>query len=90
MNSAALYLFVYDDGANNQGKQMNNGSKIWADGNEGPATLIDGDKSTDCLTLGGAVIARDHLPEPRKSAATIKVGSRVYTAAEIDRLHQAK
>jgi hypothetical protein len=50
--------------------------------------LIDGDKSTKCETLHDAVIEWDHLPEPQKSAATIKVeGNRVYSAAEIDRLH---
>jgi hypothetical protein len=65
---------------------MSSEDKIYVDANQ-PATLIDGDKSIDCLTLGEAVIALDHLPEPRKSAATIKVGDRVYTAAEIDRLH---
>jgi len=41
----------------------------------------------DCYTLGEAVIAYDNLPEPRKSAATIKCGGRVFTAAEIDRLY---
>ena len=68
---------------------MSSEDKIYVDANQ-PATLIDGDKSIDCLTLGEAVIALDHLPEPRKSAATIKVGDRVYTAAEIDRLHHRK
>ena len=38
-------------------------------------------------TLGEAVIAYDNLPEPRKSAATIKCGGRVFTAAEIDWLY---
>jgi hypothetical protein len=61
---------------------------IWADASKGPAMLIDGDKSTKCETLHEAVIEWDHLPEPRKSAATIEVeGDRVYSAAEIDRLH---
>jgi hypothetical protein len=67
-------------------RQMSTEDKIWTDGNA-PATLIDGDKSTDFYTLGEAVIAWAHLPEPRKSAATIKSGSRVFVAAEIDRLH---
>ena len=65
---------------------MDNEDKIYVDGNQ-PATLIDGDKSTDCLTLGEAVIARDNLPEPRKSAATIKIKGRVFAPDEIDRLH---
>jgi hypothetical protein len=43
--------------------------KIYIDARQ-PATLIDGDKSIDCSTLGEAVIAYDNLPEPRKSAAT--------------------
>ena len=60
--------------------------KIYIDARQ-PATLMDGDKSMDCYTLGEAVIAYDNLPEPRKSAATIKCGGRVFTAAEIDRLH---
>jgi hypothetical protein len=37
-----------------------------------------------------AVVALDHLPEPRQSAATIKIGGRVFTASEIDRLYHAK
>jgi hypothetical protein len=65
---------------------MNSEDKVWADGNQ-PATLIDGDKSTDFFTLGEAVIAREHLPAPRKSAATIKSGARVFTSPEIDRLY---
>jgi hypothetical protein len=44
----------------------------------------------DCPTLGDAVVALDNLPEPRKSAATIKVKDRVFTASEIDRLHHRK
>ena len=68
---------------------MDNEDKLYADESQ-PATLIDGDKSIECLTLGEAVIARDHLPELRKSAATIKVGPRVCAAAEIDRLHNVK
>jgi hypothetical protein len=68
---------------------MDNKDKIFVDGNQ-PATLIDGDKSIECLTLGEAVIALDHLPEPQKSAATIKVGDRVFAAAEIDRLHHRR
>jgi len=61
---------------------------IWADASKGPAMLIDGDKSIKCETLHEAVIEWDHLPEPRKSLATIEVeGDRVYSAAEIDRLH---
>jgi len=67
-------------------QQMDNEDKIYVDARQA-ATLIDGDKSIDCLTVGEAVIALDHLPEPRKSASTIKVGDRVYTADEIDRLH---
>jgi hypothetical protein len=68
------------------GAEMSSEGKIWADGNA-PATLIDGDKSTDFYTLGEAVIARDHLPEPRKSTATIRSSGRIFIAAEIDRLH---
>jgi hypothetical protein len=36
------------------------------------------------------VIALDHLPADRQSAARIKVGDRVFTAAEIGRLHHRK
>jgi hypothetical protein len=67
------------------GKQMGNEEKIYADASQ-PATLVDGDKSIDCPTLGDAVVVLDHLPEVRKSAALIKVGDRVFTASEIDRL----
>jgi hypothetical protein len=63
--------------------------KIYADASQ-PATLIDGDILIDCPTLGDAVVALDNLPEPRKSAATIKVKDRVFTASEIDRLHHRK
>jgi|SRR6516165_7628535 len=63
--------------------------KIYADASQ-PATLIDGDNSIDCPTLGEAVIALDHLPADRQIAARIKVGDRVFTAAEIDRLHHRK
>jgi len=63
--------------------------KIYADASQ-PATLIDNDILIDCPTLGDAVVALDNLPEPRKSAAMIKVGDRVFTAAEIDRLHHRK
>ena len=71
------------------GKQMGNEDKIYADASQ-PATLIDGDILIDCPTLGDAVVALDNLPEPRKSAATIKVKDRVFTASEIDRLHHRK
>ena len=63
--------------------------KIYADVSQ-PATLIDGDNSIDCPTLGEAVVALDHLPADRQSTAMIKVGDRVFTAAEIDRPHHRK
>ena len=63
--------------------------KIYADVSQ-PATLIDGDILIDCPTLGDAVVALDNLPETRKSAATIKVKDRIFTASEIDRLHHRK
>jgi hypothetical protein len=63
--------------------------KIYADTSQ-PATLIEGDISIDCPTMGDAVVALDRLPETRKSAATIKVKDRVVTASEIDRLHHRK
>ena len=63
--------------------------KIYADASQ-PATLIDGDKSIDCPTLGEAVVALDNLPADRQSAATIKVKDRVFTTSEIDRLHHRK
>ena len=71
------------------GKQMGNEDKIYADASQ-PATLIDDNIFIDYATLGDAVIALDKLPEPRKSAATIKVGDRIFTASEIDRLHHRK
>ena len=71
------------------GKQMGNEEKIYADASQ-PATLIDGDILIDCPTLGDAVVALDNLPETRKSAATIKVKDRIFTASEIDRLHHRK
>ena len=63
--------------------------KIYADVSQ-PATLIDGDNSIDCPTLGEAVVALDHLPADRQSTAMIKVKDRVFTASEIDRLHHRK
>ena len=63
----------------------NDEDKIWADAGQ-PATLIDGDKSTDYYTLDEAVRARDLLPPPQKNAASIKSGGRIFTSAEIDRL----
>jgi len=63
--------------------------KIYADASQ-PATLIDGDNSIDCPTLGEAVVALDRLPADRQSAAMIKVKDRVFTAAEIDRPHHRK
>ena len=63
--------------------------KIYADASQ-PATLIDGDKSIDCPTLGEAVVALDNLPADRQSAAMIKIKDRIFTAAEVDRLHHRK
>jgi hypothetical protein len=40
--------------------------KIYADASQ-PATLIDGDISIDCPTLGDAVVALDNLPGHRKT-----------------------
>jgi hypothetical protein len=36
------------------------------------------------------VVTLDHLPADRQSTAKIAVGYRVFTAAEIDRLHHRK
>ena len=69
--------------------KMSSEDKIYVDASQ-PATLMDGDKSIECPTLGEAVVALDQLPEPRQSAATIKIGGRVFTALEIDRLYHAK
>jgi hypothetical protein len=63
--------------------------KIYADASQ-PATLIDGDISIDCPTLGEAVVALDNLPADRQSAAIIKIKERIFTAAEVDRLHHRK
>ena len=63
--------------------------KIYADVSQ-PATLIDGDNSIDCPTLGEAVVALDHLPADSHSTAMIKVGDRIFSAAEVDRLHHRK
>jgi hypothetical protein len=63
--------------------------KIYADVSQ-PATLIDGDNSIDCPTLGEAVVALDNLPADRQSAAMIKIKDRIFTAAEVDRLHHRK
>jgi hypothetical protein len=65
---------------------MSSEDKLRADGNA-PATLVDGDNSTNYYTLGEAVIAREHLPEERKNAAKIKSEGRVFISGEIDRLH---
>jgi hypothetical protein len=62
---------------------------IWIDASL-PATLFDGSKSTDCPTVQEAIVEWSHLPSGRKAAATIKVDNRVFTAAEIGRLHNGK
>ena len=63
--------------------------KIYVDATQ-PATLNDGaGVQTDCPTLGEAVTAWQRLRPEQKIRATIKViGGPVYTAHEIDRLHQ--
>ena len=63
--------------------------KIYVDATR-PATLNDGaGLQTDCPTLGEAVTAWQRLPPEQKIRATIKViGGPVYTACQIDRLHQ--
>ena len=63
--------------------------KIYVDATR-PATLNDGaGVQTDCLTLGEAVAAWQRLPPEQKIRATIKViGGPVYTACQIDRLHE--
>jgi hypothetical protein len=63
--------------------------KIYVDASQ-PATLNDGaGGQTDCPTLGEAVTAWHRLRPEQKIRATIKViGGPVYTAHEIDRLHQ--
>jgi hypothetical protein len=60
--------------------------KIYIDARR-PATLLDGGNSLEFATLGGAVTAWHNLPEEQKSAARIQCGGRVFTGAEIDRLH---
>ena len=64
--------------------------KIYVDATQ-PATLNDGaGVQTDCPTLGEAVTAWQRLRREKKIRATIKViGGPVYTAHEIDRLHQS-
>ena len=63
--------------------------KIYVDATQ-PAALNDGaGVQTDCPTLGEAVMAWQRLRPEQKIRATIKViGGPVYTAHEIDRLHQ--
>jgi hypothetical protein len=63
--------------------------KIYVDATR-PATLNDGaGLQTDCPTLGEAVTAWQRLSPEQKIRATIKViGGPVYTACQIDRLHQ--
>ena len=63
--------------------------KIYVDATR-PATLNNGaGLQTDCPTLGEAVTAWQRLPPEQKIRATIKViGGPVYTACQIDRLHQ--
>ena len=65
------------------------GEIIWIDASL-PATLFDGSKSINCPTVQEAVIEWNHLPSTRKGAATITVEGRVFTAAEIGRLHNSK
>jgi hypothetical protein len=61
--------------------------KIYVDAGQS-AVLRDGERPPlNYLTLQEAVIGWCQLPSSRKSAATIKVGEKVYTAQEIDRLH---
>jgi hypothetical protein len=68
---------------------MSGEHKIYVDANQ-PATLIDGDNSVNCYTLGEAITAHDNLPDDRKSAAKIRCGDRVFTSDEIDRLYHSK
>lgn len=61
---------------------------IWIDAYR--ATLFGGSKSINCPTVQEAVIERNHLPSARKGAVAISVEGRVFTAAEIGRLHNGK
>jgi hypothetical protein len=63
--------------------------KIYVDATR-PATLNDGaGVQTDCPTVGEAVTAWHRLRPEQKIRATIKViGGPVYTACQIDRLHE--
>ena len=77
--------FMYDDVIVG-GPMSGEIGKIYIDARQ-PATLMDRGKSLEFATLGGAVTAWHNLPEAQKSAATIRCGGRVFTGAEIDRLH---
>jgi hypothetical protein len=65
---------------------MSSDDKIWADETRQPRSLKQ--QVGGLLLAWRGVIARDHLPEPRKSTATIRSGRLVFTAGEIDRLYQ--
>ena len=60
--------------------------KIYVDGGQ-QAALLDGDKSVEYISLIDAFLAWDRLPATRKTAASIKVKDRLYSAAEIVRLY---
>jgi hypothetical protein len=68
---------------------MRDDYKIYVDATQ-PATLNDGaGVQTDCHRLGEAVTAWQRLPPEQKIRATIKViGGPMYTAHQINRLHQ--
>jgi hypothetical protein len=68
------------------GQEAQVSTKIWVDVNDS-ATLIDGDRSVEGLTLREAVVARDNLPTERINGAKIKCGARIFTADEIDWLY---
>jgi len=51
--------------------------QIYADASQ-PATLLDGDRTEHCCTLGESVIAKENLPADRKRAAKIRCGSKAF------------
>jgi hypothetical protein len=77
------------DAARSKMEEQRLTDKIYVDATR-PATLNDGaGVQTDCLTLGEGVAAWRRLPPEQKIRATIKViGGPVYTACQIDRLHE--
>jgi hypothetical protein len=73
--------------ATRRAKMSNGNDPIYVDSRQ-PATLHDGPRHIDYLTLHDAKIAWDRLPPERQQTATISSGTEIYTTQQINRLHR--